>query len=446
MNDNFIQFFDTDSYKVSQHKQYPEGMNYAMAYIEARGGTDAVKFFGLQYILKQLKVPTEAEVEWARSYAKMHFGRDDVFNYEGWTQLSELGYFPLKIKAVKEGTVVPAKECLVTVENTHPDFAWLVSWFETQFVRVWYPTTVATISYDIKKMINYYLEKNGTPGSMFKLHDFGSRGVSSSESAMIGGMAHLLNFAGTDTLAAYMGAVEYYNANPETLAFSVPASEHSTITSWGADFEIDAFRNMIKQFGAPGAIYACVSDSYNIWDAIRKWKDLEPDILEQGGTLVIRPDSGCPVATPVKVVQLCIETFGATLNDKGYLVLPDHIRVIQGDGVEWKSIHEIYDRLDDLQISSDNIGFGMGGALLQKMDRDTFKFAMKMCYCEVNGEGRDVYKNPITDNGKKSKSGKLTLNTDLKTVTLTDDVDEVLVVVYNDGIVKEWDFEDIRSL
>lgn len=443
-----INFFDTDSYKVSQYKQYPQGATKAMSYLEARGGAEKIKFFGLQYILKNLRVPTKDEVEEVALYAKLHFGRDDVFNYDGWMRIAEMGYYPLRVKSVKEGGVYPTKEALVTVENTHPDFVWLVGWFETQMLRVWYPTNVATISYNIKTLINRFLVKNGTPETIgFKLHDFGARGATSAESAGIGGMGHLLNFMGTDTLSAWMMAKNYYGATPETLAFSVPASEHSTITSWGKDFETDAYRNMIEQFGREGAIYACVSDSYDIFAAIDKWKELEPLILEKGGTLVIRPDSGDPVTTPVKVVKKALETFGVQTNDKGYAVLPDHVRVIQGDGVNIESIAAILSRLDMVGISADCINFGMGGALLQQHDRDTYKFAFKMSAITVNGEDRDVFKDPVTDPGKASKKGYLTLTDDYRTVRREEyDGPEALSTVYEDGELTELMFDEIRDI
>jgi len=446
---NIIDFFDTDGYKLSQWKQYPKNATHAMSYGEARGGADRVKFFGLQYILKQMQVPTLAEVDMVKTYVEKYTGRTDIFNYEGWKEIAEMGYFPLKVRAVPEGTVVPTGQALFTVEPTLPGFIWLVGWFETKLLRVWYPTTVATISFEIKELIAGFLEKNGTPETLgFKLHDFGSRGVAVTEQAQLGGMAHLINFMGTDTLAGWMGAVEYYGASLDGLGAGIPASEHSTITSWGADFEIDAFRNMIEQFGGEGYIYACVSDSYNIWEALRKWKELEPLILEKGGTLVVRPDSGDPVATPVQVVKELMEMFGSTRNEKGYKVLPDHIRVIQGDGIEYNTIRDIAGRLADAEISIDNIAFGMGGALLQKADRDTYKFAMKMCAITVDGEERDVFKDPVTDPGKRSKKGYLTLNEDMETVRIADlgDKKDLMQTVWVAGeFVNEVTFDEVRS-
>lgn len=452
---NFLKFFDTDSYKVSQWKQYPENATHAMSYVEARGGAERIRFFGLQYILKQLEVPSKEDVKIAAQICRKHFGRDYIFNYEDWIRIAEMGYFPLKVRAVREGGVYPTSVPLITVENTHPDFVWLVGWFETQFLRVWYPTNVATISYEIKELIANYLEKNGTPESIgFKLHDFGSRGSTTQESASIGGMAHLLNFMGTDTLAGWMAALEYYDADPNSLGFSIPASEHSTITSWGKDFEINAFENMIREFGGDGALYACVSDSYDIWAALQKWKELEPVIKEVGGTLVVRPDSGDPVKTPVEVVMRLLQLFGHTYNSKGYKVLPDHIRVIQGDGIEYESIRQILHQLDMYKVSADNIAFGMGGALHQKHDRDTFKFAMKMCAITVDGKEREVFKDPVTDPGKRSKKGYITtvynhVADGIGTMTINDahldGMDDLMTTVWENGnLIVDLNFDDIR--
>lgn len=447
-----INFFDSDSYKLSHWKQLPQDAETAMAYGEARGGAPEIKFFGFQYVLKNLKCPTVNEVRRAAYFSRMHLGREDIFNYDGWMEIAEQGYIPLTIRAVKEGNIYPTSVPLFTVEGP----AWLVTWFETKLLRVWYPTNVATISWKIKGLISEYLELNGTPESInFKLHDFGSRGTVVPEAAGVGGMAHLLNFLGTDTLQGYMYALEYYNADIESLGFSIPASEHSTITSWGKNFEVEAYRNMIGQFGKPGAIYACVSDSYDLDAALEMWKQLEPLILEKGGTLVVRPDSGDPVETPIRVVKRLMELFGSTVNDKGFKVLPDHIRVIQGDGVEYNSIRKILEGLHNEGISSDNIAFGMGGALLQKHDRDTFKFAYKMCSITVNGEERDVYKDPVTDSGKRSKAGRLT--------TIVDDDGEIVYaripknhndlttcgdlmsIVWENGELKrEYTFEELR--
>lgn len=453
-----IDFMDVDSYKITQWRQYPKGMTDAVSYLEARGGGERVKFFGLQYILKNMNVPTVEQVEIAKALADYHLSQGvdrRMFNFDGWMEVAKLGYFPLRIKAVKEGTVVPTKQVLFTIENTLPGFGWLVGWFETQLMRVWYPTNVATISYEIKQTIAKYLSMTSGLDNIgqkfainFKLHDFGGRGASVREAAGVGGMAHLTNFYGTDTFVAIMYAWVFYGELPR--AYSIAASEHSTITSWGRDFEIDAFRNMIEEFGGEGQIYACVSDSYDIMAALDKWYQLWPVILKKGGTLVIRPDSGDPVATPVAVIERAMELFGhKTVN--GFKVLPDQIRVTQGDGIDHAIIEEILETLYQKGISADNIAFGMGGALLQKHNRDTFKIAIKLSAALVNGEWRDVYKDPITDKGKASKKGRLTLvegENGPETVRIEDinGRKELLDVVYEDSkLVKEYTFAEVAG-
>jgi nicotinamide phosphoribosyltransferase len=311
---------------------------------------------------------------------------------------------------VPEGTVVPVKNVLATIENTDPECYWLTTYLETALLRaVWYPTTVATQSWTIRKIILDYLEKTGDPSLIdFKLHDFGARGVSSLESAAIGGAAHLVNFMGSDTISGVVYAREYYDAGVS--GFSIPAAEHSTITSWGRDGEVDAYRNMLNQFAKPGSIVAVVSDSFDIFNAAsRLWgEELREQVVQSGATVVIRPDSGDPVDVNRRLVEILGEKFGYTTNAKGFKVL-NNVRLIQGDGVNELSIRSILGAFMAMGWSADNIAFGMGGALLQQVDRDTQKFAMKCSSACVNGEWIDVQKDPATDPGKKSKAGRVQL-------------------------------------
>jgi nicotinamide phosphoribosyltransferase len=268
---------------------------------------------------------------------------------------------------------------------------------------------VATQSWTIKQVILDYLEKSGDPTTIdFKLHDFGARGVSSLESAGIGSAAHLVNFMGTDTISGILFAREFYNAG--IAGFSIPAAEHSTITSWGRDNEVKAYSNMVTQFGVPGALLAVVSDSYDIYEACRMWgTDLKQQVIDSGATVVIRPDSGDPVEVLPKMFRILAEGFGYTTNSKGYKVL-NNVRVLWGDGINELSIRSILGVMVDMHgYSADNIAFGMGGALLQQLDRDTQKFAMKCSSAEVNGEWVDVFKDPVTDQVKASKKGRVTL-------------------------------------
>jgi nicotinamide phosphoribosyltransferase len=335
------------------------------------------------------------------------------FNYEGWIHLIKKhgGRIPLRVRAVAEGSVVPLRNAMMTVENTDPEFYWLTSWFETQLMRIWYPCTVATQSYHIKKDVYRFLQETADDANAeigFKVHDFGSRGVSSQETAAIGGAAHLVNFLGTDTMSALLIHRAFYNT--PMAGFSIPAAEHSTITSWGRENEAEAYRNMLKNFAKPGAIVAVVSDSWNIYEAVEKiWgEQLRQEVVDSGATVVVRPDSGEPVEVVSRVAHILGEKFGTTVNSKGYKVLKN-VRIIQGDGVNEQSIRQILQRLKDEGFSASNIAFGIGGALLQKIDRDTLKFAYKASAIVADGELIEVYKQPITDAGKNSKRGRLDL-------------------------------------
>ncbi len=402
---------NTDSYKTSHWTQYPPGTRTVFSYIESRGGIhDRTVFFGLQYILKEyFREPvTAADVELAVEICAAH---GVPFNRAGWMHIVEQhgGRLPVRISAVAEGSVVPTGNVLLTIENTDPEVAWLTSYLETALMRLWYPTTVATNSWMTHQLIAKYLEETGDPAGLpFKLHDFGARGVSSLESAMLGGMAHLVNFQGTDNLAAVLGARAFYGE--PMAAFSIPAAEHSTITAWGKDGEVDAYRNMLKQYAKPGALLAVVSDSYDLEHAVRHlWgEQLRQEVIDSGATVVIRPDSGDPTTMVLKSVQALASTFGTIVNAKGFRVL-DHVRVIQGDGITIRTIRSILATLKVNGYSADNVAFGQGGALLQVVNRDDQRFAMKCSAVDVAGNWRDVFKDPITDPGKRSKAGRLTL-------------------------------------
>lgn len=403
-----------DSYKVSQWKQYPPGTEYVYSYLESRGGIfDETTFFGLQYILKKYfcgKLFNQQDLDDAREYYKKHFGRDDVFNYAGWQYILDKynGHLPIRIKAVPEGATLATHNVLMTVENTDPQCYWLTNWLETQLLHVWYTITVCSLSRHIKQDIHKYLVETGTPESIsFRLHDFGFRGVAGYEAAGMGGAAHLVNFMGTDTLAGIDMLREFYGSDMP--GFSIPASEHSTISSWGRENENEAQLNMLTQY--PEGLVASVSDTWDVYQCCSDiWGDkLKGMILARNGTVVVRPDSGIPVEVVLNCLRILGEKFGTYINKKGYKVLNDKIRIIQGDGVNRASINEILSTMKKYGWSADNLTFGCGGALLQKVDRDSLKFAFKCSSIVVNGVSRDVYKDPITDTGKRSKRGRLKL-------------------------------------
>lgn len=448
---------DTDSYKSSHYLQYPKGLSKLFSYLESRGGRyPQVRFFGLQYILdKYLTRRITAEmVEEAKTLIEAH---GEPFPYQGWMRVVEVhdGKLPLEIRAVPEGTNVPIHNVMMSCTNTDPELPWLVGWFETALMRVWYPTTVATQSWHIREIIRKALEQTSDRSAEelpFKLHDFGSRGVSSRETAGIGGLAHLTNFMGTDTLEALRIARNHYGA--DIAGFSIPAAEHSTITSWGKENEVEAYRNMVRSFGQQGKIYAVVSDSYDLKHAINVYwgETLKQEVMASGATLVVRPDSGDPPAMVRMAIRALAAKYGTTVNSKGYQVL-NHVRVIQGDGIDENIIQQILHNLIVDGFSAENVAFGMGGALLQKVDRDTQRFAYKASAGLVDGAYRGIYKDPVTDPGKRSKDGVLDLILeDQKLVTRayytfdTTFPNSAMRTVYRNGTLLVRDtLEDIRQ-
>ena len=448
--------YTTDSYKVGHYCQYPFATQKVHSYFESRGGEfPETTFFGLQYAIKKhlLTPVTYHDVEEARHLFSQHFGNAKLFYDKGWLTLINRhgGNLPISIHAVPEGMSIPVSNVLMTVENTDPDFWWLTSYLETLLVQTWYPTTVATNSREIKKIIASFLMSTtgAEDGLEFKLHDFGFRGVTCAEQAGIGGAAHLVNFMGTDTLQALVVARDYYDC--PMAGFSIPASEHSTITAWGRDGEYDAFENMLQQH--PTGLVACVSDSYNIYEAAKVWGTRFKDqIMNREGTLVIRPDSGYPPHVVVRLLDILGEYFGIQTNIKGFKELPPQVRVIQGDGIDREMVKTILYEMKSNGWAASNVAFGSGGGLLQKFNRDTCKFAFKASAIMVDNAWNDnISKDPITDPGKRSKAGRLTLAKDatgFHTVPVENIKAQYNVMheVYRDGELLEDDkLSDIRA-
>lgn len=453
---NISPILKMDSYKASHWEQLAPGTTGMYSYIESRGGRfDRTLFFGLQMWLKDIRPITLEDINEAEKFFAVH---GEPFNREGWMYiLNEYGgNLPLRIKAVKEGTVLPTHNVMVTVSSTDWKCAWLVNYVETGILRaVWYATTVATVSWHAKQIIKAAMEKSSDSldGLAFKLHDFGARGVSSGESAQVGGAAHLVNFMGSDTVEGILAANYYYNS--DMAAFSIPAMEHSTVTSWGKENEEKSFDNFLIKFAKPGAIIAAVSDSYDLWNAVDNiWGvNLKEKLLNSGAILVVRPDSGDPLTIPVQTVERLGVKFGYTVNTKGFKVLCPSVRVIQGDGITIDSIPVILDNLLSAGWSADNLAFGMGGGLLQQVNRDTQKFAMKASATHVNnGLWIPFKKDPITDSGKLSKEGRFALiNVDgnWKTINLLDwcgEVNHLETVWENGALLRDQTLDQIREI
>ncbi|MFA6249516.1 MAG: nicotinate phosphoribosyltransferase [Mucilaginibacter sp.] len=457
-----------DAYKYAHHKFYYPGTTKIYSYLESRGGMfDETIFFGLQYFLKEyLQGPAFAQqdLDEADGFLKQVFGRDDVFDKAKFQYILDKynGHLPVKIKAVAEGIAVPTSNVLMTIENTDPECYWLTNFLETLLMQVWYPCTVATLSNQIRKVVTQFYSETATEGAEagidFVLNDFGFRGVSSVESAKIGGAAHLINFSGSDNLAGSGMAINYYDAT-KVYGLSIPATEHSICTLLGREGELEIFRHVLRVF--PTGTIACVSDSYNIFKACKEYwgGELKEEILNRDGTLVIRPDSGDPIRTLLEIFGILFETFGFTTNPKGYKVLPPQVRVIQGDGVNYAEIINIYNALKANGISAENLVLGMGGALLQKVDRDTQKFALKCSSAVINGQEVAVEKSPtemdaqgsITPSFKKSKAGRLKLvkiNGIFKTVNEQEHLnlaDELRTVFENGELVNTITFEQVKA-
>ncbi|APC96991.1 nicotinate phosphoribosyltransferase [Francisella frigiditurris] len=458
----------TDSYKHSHPFQYPENTNYLHFYIESRGASgpylkEETKFFGLQYYIKKyLSKPITIEmVNEAKELLALH---GIPFYEKGFRKIIDKynGYLPVRIRAIKEGIVIPTKNALMTIESTDEELFWLPGFLETLLLKVWYPITVATLSYNIKIEIEKYLKETADTLDKlpFMLHDFGYRGVSSEESAQIGGAAHLTNFMGTDTLAALKFCRDYYSE--EMAGFSIPASEHSTVTCWGhgLENEKEAFENMINKFGDNSLLYACVSDSWDFKGAIQTWTDLRDKVLSQKANLVIRPDSGDAIDNITYALVELEKSYGVKINSKGYKVL-NKVALIQGDGVNLTLVKKILEAMKKIKFSAENIAFGMGGALLQgnfesSINRDSFKFAMKCSAIRRGNEIFDVYKNPITDRTKKSKKGRLDLikdeNGEYQTIVLDESFkvgqyhpkSEFVTYYENGQLLFEQSLKDIR--
>jgi len=451
-----------DSYKIEGHwQQYPPNTTEVFSYIESRGCkyTDKIMMFGLQYFIKEyLSNPvTMQDIDEAEAIIIPHGGH---FNRSGWEYIvnEHGGFLPVQIKALKEGSVINVHNVMLTIVNTDPKCFWLTSYLETCLLKaVWFPSTVASNSFLTKQMIYDALKltaDNPDAEIPYKLHSFGFRGVSSLESAGIGDLGHLVSFMGTDTMASMLIGMEYYNSG--VCGVSIPASEHSTMTSWTRTGEKDAYQNMVTQYAHAGKMFSCVIDSYDTFNAIDIWHNegLFDQVKANGAVVVLRPDSGDPLTMPIDVIEYTMSKVGYYLNSKGYKVLPDHIRVIQGDGITIESIPAIIKNMIDANLSLSNLAFGEGGGMLQKVDRDSFKMAMKCSHIVANGVNIDVYKDPATDPGKRSKKGKLTLIADLNDEIMTKRIEDVtssdielLHIVYDNKPIEDAyeDFSKIRE-
>lgn len=397
----------TDSYKVTHFKQYPPDTEYVMSYLTARKGGEIVPF-GFQAEIKKYlagDLVTRAAMLTAKRDSKAHFGYD-ALNWQGWDWIynSHFGHLPLEIRIAPEGKVVPAQYPLMTVVNTDPFVPWLPNYVETLLVHPWYPTTIATRGRRSFGVLRHYAELTGDVSRVpYKYHDFGFRGVSSVESAGIGGSAHAVYFRGSDTFGPVINFLRNYYGGLGNEIVSIPAYEHSTVTTWGRDYELDCYANALEQY--PTGPVAIVGDSYDIEYACKVLfgSKLRDRILHRDGVVVVRPDSEDPVESVKSVLGYLGNAFGTKTNDKGHRELPPQVQIIQGAGIKSDTMEHICHQMTGLGWSLNSYNFGSGSGLLQEVARDNNGVVFKACGIKRKGrDWEDVYKSPKTDPDKRS--------------------------------------------
>jgi nicotinamide phosphoribosyltransferase len=448
--------FLTDGYKTGHHQQYPKGTTLVYSNFTPRSnkyapkGCDQLVSFGQQMVMKQIHEafdkdffsrPKDEVCGEMKRELSMYLNTDyDVSHFEA---LHDLGYLPIAVKSIEEGSIVPMKVPVLTIYNTHPDFYWVTNYLETVISNLlWKPMTSATISHAYRKLFTSWQEKTDAEKGWFvdwQAHDFSMRGMDSIDATISSGLGHLTSFSGSDSLPAIFGARKFYNEEG-LVAGSVNATEHSVMCAGSKDDEIGTFRRLLETY--PTGILSVVSDTWDLWKVCTEHVvTLKEEILARDGKLVIRPDSGDPVdiicgrnSNPADVgtvgfpynecsdeyrnsvsqneykgvIELLWDVFGGTINEQGYKVLDSHIGAIYGDSITLDRAEQIFKRLEAKGFASTNIVLGVGSFTYQYNTRDTFGFAMKATYVEIDGVGREIFKDPITDDGvKKSAKGLL---------------------------------------
>lgn len=476
----------TDGYKVDHRSQYPEGTELVYSNWTPRKsripGIDHVVLFGLQYFIKKYLIedfnrnffnrPKQEVVSEYQRRISAYLGPNAI-TYEHIERLHDLGYLPVEVKALPEGSMVPIRTAMFTIKNTLPEFFWITNFLETILSCViWMPCTSATISFEYRKNLNQYAEETGGDPAFvpFQAHDFSFRGMAGLEAAMMSGAGHLLNFTGTDTIPAIDFLEEYYNADAtrELIGVSVPATEHSVMSMGTVQKEITTFERLIQDV-YPEGIVSIVSDTWDFWKVVTEYlPELRDMILARNGKVVIRPDSGDPVkvicgdpeakeGSPEYrgAIHCLYEIFGGSITEKGYKVLDEHIGLIYGDSITLERCTQICEQLKAKGFASTNVVFGIGSYTYQYVTRDTFGFAVKATYGEVNGEGREIFKDPKTDDGtKKSARGLIGVyKNDVGAYEMVDQADKrteeggELKTVFKDGkLLLDQRLSDIRKV
>lgn len=455
----------TDGYKVDHRRQYPTGTTLVYSNWTPRksriDGVDEVVFFGLQYFIKKyiledfetyfFNQPKEKVVKEYSRRINNYLGENQV-GTKHIEALHDLGYIPMVIKALPEGASVPMRVPMFTMYNTNPDFFWLTNYFETLLSAViWMPCTSATIAKQYRKILDKYaVETSSVPEFVdWQGHDFSMRGMSGIEASVSSAAAHLLSFTGTDTIPAIDFLEKYYNANSdeELIGGSVSATEHSVMCMGTTEGELETFKRLICEVYATG-IVSIVSDTWDLWKVLTAYLPaLKNEITNRTGKVVIRPDSGDPVdiicgnpngknEQEIKgVIELLWDVFGGYVNEKGYKQLIPQIGAIYGDSITLERAIQICEGLKAKGFASTNVVLGIGSFTYQYNTRDTFGFAMKATYGEVNGEGREIFKDPVTDDGtKKSAKGLIKIESRNGNYVL---VDQVRWPIEKEGELKE---------
>ncbi len=473
----------TDGYKLGHRTMYPEGIERVLSNLTARSsrvaGQDHVCFFGLQFFLQRYLEGAFQEAFFDQDVDQVceeyerrilaYLGPNSV-GTDHIRALHELGYLPLEIRAFPEGSRVPIGVPMLTIENTHDDFAWLVNYLETLLSCVlWMPITSATTASRFRSILDAAAARTGSPADFvnWQGHDFSFRGMHNPEDAALSSLAHLLFFTGTDTIPALGLAEDYYGGFPPDalIGGSVPATEHSVMCAGGKEDELDTFRRLLAQY--PTGILSVVSDTWDLWHVCTEiLPALKDEILARDGKLVIRPDSGDPVkivvgdedapaTTPAHwgVVEALWDTFGGTETASGHRLLDSHIGVIYGDGINEDRLGRILAGLRNNNFASGNVVFGLGSYTYAYVTRDTYGMAVKATWCQVNGEGRDIFKDPITDlGGKRSAVGRLAVVASagvpvlIQQAPADQEAQSLLRPVWRDGqFVHYEDFQTIRA-
>jgi nicotinamide phosphoribosyltransferase len=479
----------TDGYKTSHRLMYPKATNLVYSNYTCRSikympeNCKDIVVFGTQYVFQYIhelfeenffKQDKESVCQEAKEYLSAYLGTD--YEVSHFRDLHDLGYLPISVKALEEGTIVKAGIPLFTIKNTHPEFFWVTNFLETLIsTLIWKPVHSASLAYGFKKILNKYAEETGVDPSFipFQGHDFSFRGMQSPEAAISSGLGFLTSFSGTDTLPVLQAAKHFYNS--ENVGFSVPASEHSVMCSHGKEGEIDTLKYLMNQY--PTGILSVVSDTWDLWKLITEYlPQLKEEILSRDGKLVIRPDSGDPVdiicgtqifedadhyndyelsresilsSEEKGVIELLWDVFGGTINDKGYKVLDSHIGLIYGDSITPERAIQIAERLKAKGFAN-QVVYGVGSYSLGYATRDSQGGAVKSTYVEVNCEPRPIFKDPITDDGtKKSSKGLLKVNENLEledNVSWEEEQTGMLLPLYVDGTFsRRTTLEQIRT-